>query len=457
MDRTPATPIDIGSRRELFVDRLLVDTLDGASLKLHPPVRREVVFEVLPPFENACTGCYNLVRDDDRTLLYYRGFYPIGEAVGDLGETQTTGLVISQDGIHFERPVLRLVEFNGSKENNIVWQGIVSHNMCVFKDGNPDARSDERFKAVGGTGTDSLYGLASPDGIHWRTIQDAPLAVTGAFDSVNVPLWDPHAGCYRLFSRYWEGDWGVRAIQSCTSQDFRSWTTPVPHQYGEGVPREHFYTNATTPCPGAEHILLSFPMRFLGERTKDTDGMDYPGEGVCDAVFITSRDGEHWDRTFMEAWVRPGPDRMNWTHRNQTPAVGIVPTAPDEWSMYIAEHYGWSDHRLRRVTVRPHGFASINAGYAGGEVVTRPFVFSGETLRLNYSTSAAGSVTVAVMDAAGTPLPGLDADDMDPMFGDALDEPVRWREGGDLSAIAGQPVRLRFRLRDADVFAFRVQ
>ena len=105
---------------------------------------------------------------------------------------------------------------------------------------------------------------------------------------------------------------GVRAIQSCTSDDFIHWTTPEHHVYEEGVPFEHFYTNATTLCPGAEHILLSFPMRFVPERTKDTEGMDYPGGGISDAVFMTSRDGVHWDRTFMDAWLRAGLDQRNW-------------------------------------------------------------------------------------------------------------------------------------------------
>jgi hypothetical protein len=261
-----------------------------------------------------------------------------------------------------------------------------------------------------------------------------------------VPFWDPHAGCYRLFSRYFDQErGGVRAIQSCTSEDFVHWTPPVPHEYAEGVPPEQLYTNATTTVPGAEHILVSFPMRFVPDRTKDTEGMDYPSGGVSDGVFMSSRDGVHWDRTFMEAWVRPGCDPRNWTHRNQTPAVGIIETPHDEWSMYVAEHYGWDDHRLRRVTLRPHGFASISAGYAGGEVLTRPLVLTGGELRLNYSTSAIGSIAVTVQDETGVILA-----QSGPVFGDELDAPVL-----DVSALAGSPVRLRLELKDADVFAFR--
>ena len=458
-------PITLGSRRELFVDRHLVDTLTDAHQHLHDPVLKETVFRVEEPLENACTGCYNLVQTDGKVLVYYRGYHPTGKHE-DLpegwAETQTTNLLVSDDGIHFERPSLGMVEAEGSKQNNILIRGREAHNFCVFLDGNPSAAPDQRFKAVGGEGRDSLFGFTSSDGMTWKPVQDGPLAITGAFDSVNVPLWDDYTGCYRLFSRYFEQTGedgvGVRAIQSCTSEDFIHWTTPEHHVYGEGIPFEHFYTNATTPCPGAEHILLSFPMRFVPERTKDIEGMDYPGGGVSDAVFMSSRDGVHWDRTFMDAWLRPGLEKRNWTHRNQTPAAGIVPTAPDEWSMYVAEHYGWDTNGVRRVTVRPHGFASVRAGYHGGELLTKPVTFEGSTLFINYSASAVGAVSVELQDTEGRALEGFAADDMDPMFGDDLDAPITWK-GSDglngLNRLNGVPVRLRFILKDADLFSIR--
>ncbi len=447
--------LEIGARRELFVDDYLVDRLIDTSFHLHPPIRREVVFQVRAPLENACTGCYNFTRDGDRILVYYRGFYPIGEQGADLGERQTTNLLTSTDGITFERPNLGLID-DGS--NNILNRGIHAHNFCTFLDGKPGIPLDERFKAVGGVGKDSLYGFVSPDGLNWAKVQEEPLHITGAFDSVNVPLWDPHAQCYRIFSRYFaETPNGmIRAIQSCVSDDFIHWSEPEPHVYDEGLPLEHFYTNATVPCPGAEHILLSFPMRFLPDRVVDTAGMDYPGRGLSDAVFMSSRDGVHWTRTFPEAWIRPGTDYRNWSHRSCTPAVGLVETAPDEWSMYISEHYGWDTNRIRRLTVRPHGFASVRAGYHGGEIITKPIKFAVGNLYLNYATSAAGSIAVEIQDASGTPIEGYKSQDMDPIYGDAFDREIRWHHQFNLSRLKNTPVRLRFILNDADLFSFRV-
>ncbi len=272
----------------------------------------------------------------------------------------------------------------------------------------------------------------------------------GAFDSLNLAFWDAARGRYACYSRIFAD--GVRAVQSSHSSDFRTWSDPVPNQYAAGVPMEHFYTTATVPCPGAEHLLLAFPKRFRPDRTK----IPAHGEkGVSDAVFMSSRDGVHWDRTFLEAWVRPGLDQKNWTERSNMPAWGIVETTPGEWSMYITEHYRWPDHRLRRLVLPRHRLASANASAAGGEFTTRPVTFDGDRLLLNYGTSAAGSLQVELQDESGKPLPGFTLADMPAMYGDELAAVATWKSGSDLSKLKGQPVRLRVVLRDADLFALR--
>lgn len=457
---------DIGSRRELFVDDTLLDKMTGqAKLALHSPVREEAVFSFDGPMENACSGVYSVLvsGEEGQFLLYYRGSYPMQDQKGDYSEGQTAHVAVSRDGIHFERPELGVFDLGDGGRNNVVWQGIQAHNLVPFRDTNPDCHPEERFKAVGGTGKDNLYALVSPDGFRWRLAQEQPLVVPGAFDSANVAFWDPHIGKYRLFSRFFE-EGRERAIQSCTSEDFLQWTPPVAHRYEEGAPVEQFYTNATVPVPWAGHILLSFPMRYVAERetpVEDLSAHQYPGTGqprmagMTDAVLMSSRDGVHWKRSFPEAWLRPGLDERNWTHRNTTPAIGIVPLKETEWSMYVSEHYGWPDHRLRRLSIRPWGVGSIRAGHGGGEVTTKPLVFEGTALRLNFSTSAVGSVRVEIQDETGAAFPGFAMEDMSPLYGDRLDFAVAWKGGGDVSRFSGRPVRLRFELSDADVFAFR--
>jgi hypothetical protein len=441
---------EIGARRELFVDDALLDALDGVRLQVNPPQRREVVLETNGTAECTTSYYYNLFEDNGTIRLYYRGNAP-----SDQSEEQTVNYAESTDGVHFTRPVLNLVDFQGSTANNVVYQGWAGHNFHVFRDDNPACDPAQRYKAVGGP-WEKLYGFVSPDGLRWSLAQEEPLPVAGAFDSLNVAFWDARRGQYRLFSRYCKQPGWFRAIQSCSSPDFRHWSTPVPHDYGAGVEDEQLYTNATVLCPGAEHLLLAFPKRFLPERTRGITGAEYryASDGVSDAVFMSSRDGEHWHR-FREAWVRPGLDERNWTHRNNLVACGIACTSPTEWSMYIGEHYGWTSNRLRRLAVRPWGFAGLHADYAGGVVTTHPLIFSGNTLRLNAATSAAGAVQVELLDAAGTPIPGFTRAEMAPWFGDELDAVMRWADGANLGRLTGQPVRLRMYLQDADVYALR--
>ena len=164
-----------------------------------------------------------------------------------------------------------------------------------------------------------------------------------------------------------------------------------------------------------------------------------------------------------EAYIRPGLRPVdNWVYGDNFQNWGIVETrshiegAPNELSVYVNESYWRGDGtKLRRHTLRIDGFVAVPAPMAGGEIVTRPLVFEGGRLTLNFSTSAAGSIRVELQDAAGTPLEGFGLDDCSVVFGDELEREVRWKGGPDVSSLAGRPVRLRFALRDADLFALR--
>lgn len=455
----PKTSVEIGSRWELFVDDWLIDTRRAAALKLHEPERREVVLVADAPWEGMTSAYFSVVQDGDLVRLYYRG----SVSGSDLSADQVTCVAESRDAVHFTRPRLGLIEVAGSAENNVVWKGIESHNFAPFLDTNPACKPEERYKALAGVQAPGqnwqeasvaagLFAFASPDGIHWRKLRPQPVLTKGAFDSLNLAFWDAPRGRYACYSRIFTD--GVRAIQSAYSSDFLDWSEGVANRYAAAAPREHFYTNATRPCPGAEHLLLSFPKRFQPDRKKIAS---HPETGVSDAVFMSSRDGVNWDRTFLEAWVRPGRDEKNWTERNNMPAWGIAEASPGEWSLYISEHYRWPDNRLRRLTLPRHRLASVHAGATPGEFTTRPLTFQGSRLVLNYATSAAGSLQVELQDESGRPLPGFALADMPPLFGDALDAVVAWKTGADVASLAGKPVRLRVVLQDADLFALKFQ
>lgn len=450
-------PKDLGSRWELFMDRHLIASQKGVALKLHEPVRREVVLTTDKPWEGPTSAYFSVVKDGKKIRLYYRG----SAGNSDHSINQVTCVAESEDGIHFTRPNINRIEIDGSKENNVVWRGVESHNMAVFLDTNPASKPEQRYKALGGvklpgknwmTGETpgGLYAFASTDGLHWEKIREETVMTKGAFDSQNIAFWDAPNKRYASFNRIFTDK--VRDIQSTHSPDFLSWSDATLNQYEAGVPREHFYTSATVPCPTAPHFYVAFPKRYIPGRKKVEE---HKLPGVSDTVFMSSRDGVHWDRTFLEGWLRPGPDKLNWTDRNNMVASGIVETAEGEWSLYASEHYRYPDHRLRRITVRKQGFASMNADVKGGEFITKPFKFEGSKLLLNYSTSGTGSVQIEIQDESGKAIPGFTLSDMPELYGDEFEATVAWKKGSDVSPLQGKTVRLRISMRDADLYAYR--
>ena len=444
----------IGSRRELFVDDWLIERFAGTELRLHSPTPQEVVLPFDAAWEGAVSFYVTILEVEGEYRAYYRG--QKDEKSGDV-----TAVATSSDGITWQRPNLGLIEWEDSRENNIVWDGPCAQNFTPFEDTNPAASPSQRFKAVGSKKVNNerlLMAFVSEDGYRWQLLQSEAIITDGWFDSQNLAYWDAYRGHYVAFYRDFSNPEGeverrsrIRGIKWATSPDFINWTPGQWFEYGD-APLEHFYTNATISYFRAPHIYLGFPKRFLPKRKVVSE---HPSPGVSDGVFMSSRDGLHWDRTFMEAFLRPGRDWENWTERNNAIAWGVIPTATDELSIYWVEHYRHDTCRLRRGTLRLDGFASVNAPYEGGEVVTHPLRFEGSELALNYATSAAGSVRVELQEADGTPIEGYTLADCVEMVGDEIEGVVGWQGGTSVASLADRPVRLRMVLRDADVYALR--
>ena len=134
-----------------------------------------------------------------------------------------------------------------------------------------------------------------------------------------------------------------------------------------------------------------------------------------------------------------------------------MPTSKTEMSVYVTRHYCQPTSYLERMTMRVDGFASVWGPYAGGTMTTHPFTFEGDDLLLNISTSGIGEARVAVLDETGTPLPGYRLEDCLPVYGDAIEKRVQWKDDRRIGAHAGRVVRLRFALNDADLYALRIR
>lgn len=454
--------IDIGSRRELFIDHYLIETMSGVRLELNRPRNEGVVIRFDQPWEFPFAGCPAVIRDQDKYILIYRGMH----GTGDGSDVECTCYAESQDGVTWTKPDLGLFEVKGTKHNNVIWahDPPFSHNFTPFLDARPGVEQDQRFKAVSGTGkSGGLWAFASPDAIHWRKLQDGPAITQGAFDSQNVAFWSEAEGSYVCYFRTWIKE--KRWVSRVTSADFIHWSSPAHMTFRHGdaaAPDEHIYTNGTHPYFRAPHIYIALPFRFwpgrraLSRRDARRIGVHPSYANDCsDAVLMTSRGGAVYDRTFLESFIRPGLGAENWVSRTNMPALNVVQTGDEEMSLYLECNYAQPTVHLQRFSLRLDGFASVRAPYEGGELLTRPLRFAGECLMINFATSAGGGVRVEIQDASGTPLPGYSLAEAVEQVGNAIERPVAWQRGGDVSALSGRPVRLRFALKDADLYALR--
>jgi hypothetical protein len=466
----PAAPVELGERRELFVDDFLIERLDNVWLQLAQPRREEVVLKFDRPWEYA-SGFVTVIKDGGLYRMYYRGGRKGADGLYD-NDGEVTCYAESRDGINWTKPPLGLHASHGRTDTNIVigWgPHRVSHNFAPIRDDRPGVPAAQRYKAVGGKGptgspSPGLFRYVSADGIHWKPFPGEPIFAGYALDSLNVLAWLPAEQCYAVYLRTWsEGGTpaqpkfkGIRTISRSTSKDFVTWTEPEPMRFGD-TPLEHLYTNNTQPYFRAPHLLVALPFRYLPGRqaytVEELTGWGVPerhAKGTSDAVLLTSRGGNRYDRTFMESFLRPGGDRLAWHARETQPSNGIVPTGEREMSFYVINHYPMPTEHLTRVSLRTDGFASVHSGYEAGTLLTKLLTFAGDRLLLNFATSAAGSVRVEVLDADGRVLTtGRE------MIGDDVERAIEWERGAALSSLAGQPIRLRFTLKDADVYALR--
>lgn len=487
--------LDLGSRRELFVDEYLIGELRGDARRvMHHPEPKEIAILHDAPWEGSGTGYHSIFKDGDRYRMYYKAWQlDVKDGKVNTGTHPLfTCYAESKDGVTWTKPSLGLHDFRGSKDNNIVLapgkMGAIHPDpghIAVFKDDNPAASPDARYKAiVRSESPRGLLALKSADGLRWSPMADAPVITDGAFDSQNLAFWDANAGLYRAYWRYFtkgvteEKNWkpaGDRAIRTATSKDFVHWENQRDLTYVDS-PEEQLYTNQVKPYHRAPHLLLGFPTRYLERGWSDSmrslpelphresrakSSLRY-GVAITEALLMASRDGHKFKR-WNEAFMRPGIERPGtWNYGHQYLAWHLVETksaldgAPDELSLYATESY-WTDNSsaLRRYTLRVDGFVSISAPFSGGELITKPFRFAGDQLTLNFSSSVAGGVRVELQDEQGTALPGFTLNDCEELFGDSISRRVRWQSPKTLNALAGKTVRLRIALRDADVYSLK--
>ena len=335
---------------------------------------------------------------------------------------------VSTDGIHWDRPELGLIEFNGSTRNNLVMRDV--HGVGVTLDPHdPDPAG--RFKAFMEGGT-----ARSPDGLHWSPLQPCP-EIDARWDTHNNLFWDEGNGRYVGITRLWDGR--QRTVGRTESVDFNSWTRAV--EVLQALPNE----------PDRQtYALIAFPYAqlYLGLLMMFDTATD-----LVDCELAWSRDTVQWQR------VSPGTPLIERGAEGSFDwgcvYAGAYPFLKDgRLQLYYGgsdgPHTDWRSAHLGLATLRPDGFAGLTPANRTqtATLVTQPVQCSGRRLHVSADADG-GMIRAAVAEVDGRSL----ADSV-PVQADVTDQPLQWRDGSDLPALEGREIRLIFELRDATLYSF---
>jgi len=442
-------PIDMG--RQLLVDDFLVERTT-LSRTYHNATYHPASPVLMPdrPWENEgghpCAMPFSDGVWYDPAEGLFRMWYMGGYCAA-------TCYATSRDGIHWVKPELDVVP-----GTNIVLQGTRDSNT-VWPD--PDeADPTERFKMVqfANDGDWRLGMRCSSDGIHWSTAQPCPsFGDRGTFffnPFRNVWVQSLRADCPGVgrCRRYFE------------SRDAFGWCgyAGAPPTYWVGADSlDPVRPELGTPpqlynldCVAYESVLLGLFSIWYGQP------QDRPKPNEICVGF--SRDGFHWWRPSREAFIGVSERRGDWNWGNVQSAGGCLLVVGDELWFYVSGRAGVEGSAGSGVcstglaVLRRDGFCSMDApAYVTGELLTRPVTFGGRHLFVNLAAPD-GSLRVEVTDVDGSALPGFSAEECVPVRGDSTRAEVRWTTSGNLSALAGGPVRFRFLLRGGSLYSFWV-
>ena len=447
-----------------MIDSHLIQRTKRLAHRLVLPRDEGEVYRFDQPWEGLLSGYSTVLHDNKEEVyrLYYRGL-PDGRLEGSNGEA--TCMAVSDDGIKWQRPHLHRYKIDGQDHNNMILADAApdTHNFTPFIDTNPEQDRGTYYKALGGLAPAGLMAYGSPDGIKWRLLHPTPVITDGMLDSQNVSFWSESEQCYVCYLRSWTGSGfsGWRSVSRCTSNDFINWSKPREMSYGPST-REHLYTNQTQPYFRAPHIYLGLAARFMEnrqvlskEQAKSLMVDPEYFQDCSDVVLLSSRGGNRYQRTFMEAFLRPGLGLHDWVSRTNFPALGVLQTSPTELSFYVNQHYAQPSAHLRRYSLPLDRFAGFSASAKPGELITKPLIFEGAKLLFNFSTSAAGGICVELQSGNGEPLPQYGLEDCDELIGNEIERAVSWGGQQSIEALQGKAIRLRVVIRDADLFALR--
>jgi len=478
---------NIGSGKQLFVDRRFIEKSENIELTVNPPVKRPgAVLKSDRPWDAFRLIYYSIAKDGDAYKMWYQAFDR--DQWG--GGISRMCYALSEDGLAWEKPNLGLVEYNGSKENNILLEP--SKLGCVFID--PHGKPEERYKMLSGIGTTRIR--TSPDGIHWTLHPQVVWKPT--WDTQKQAWWDPRIEKYVIQTRVQVKKDNelpfpfvepiasdppvvapklhrpIRALGRLEVDDImKPWPTDevrtiMSADEHDPPGSDIYHPGGVCQYPYAADAYFMFPFTYQHFRA----GEGHPqNDGVNDVQFAASRNGIHWMRYDRRPFIPrglPGDPDAGTTH-----ATGYF----IRHGNYLYQYYGgwpwthggfrllsqaerqdrknWGRQFVGVVVHRLDGFVSADTPQKGGYLITPPLVFRGHCLELNVNVSALGSALVEIQDVAGKPIPGYTLDDCDRILMNDVAHVVCWKGNSDVTPLAGKPIRLKMTMRSAKLYAFQ--
>ena len=417
--------IEIGKRRQLFLDDYIIAEKRGLTRKLHQPERVTNNPVIAPeyPWEDRGTTYPVVFQDNGKFKMYYISLGSLKHRPLGIGNFVPVGYAESADGIHWTKPLMPFQSLPGYKKTNLAFALrepplLQMEGPCVVLDDNASA-PNRKYKMFFSKGRDRVsagegFSVAfSPDGFQWKQYPGNPVnRIYG--DTQNCVLWDPEIERWLAFVRLWGrpnfdrpvwhyqkyDEWRIRKVGLMTSADFEHWTRPeVVH---EPIPsydhRCDFYGLQVTCYEG---ILIGFLWVL---RIFDDDPGGQHGHGRPQLVI--SRDhGQTWlpvadHEHFLE---RESEDAFDSGQRFPVPFI----TRQDRHFVYYSCAKGYHGEKNRNfsialATLRRDGFVSLDPEHEQGALITHPIAIEGTRLHLNAEIRQGGQIVVQIQEPTGT-------------------------------------------------------
>ncbi|TFG49171.1 MAG: hypothetical protein E4H40_03405 [Candidatus Brocadiia bacterium] len=433
--------VHVGHRKQLLVDDYVIAEMTGVVRELGKVTKLN---DGKPVFDGLFFG--SVLYDEGKFKLWYRA-YPYGYAE-------------SSDGLHF-RKIAHLTGLD-----------IVSDNTATFYIDPHESDPAHRYKACYSHRTIRAALAYSADGIHWKAYNNGNPVTHRASDTSNQIMWDEDAKAYRLFTRTDFGTPGgageIRGTRSMTNPDVKAdptaWTLVREWKFDREGPEEWKRRQVYALNDWIYHGV-HFALILVYEWPEDmSEGpADYHkrhNRNILEYYIATSRDGDSWDLTWVYAgkpMVPRGPDGA-WDKDIMVPASEIVTHADKHWLYYSG---GNERHGMPRplagigvATLRLDGFVCLEATDEPGTIVTKPFTFEGDKLRINVWGD---EILVEVLNRKSEPIPGFSAKEATEYKNmDELRLTPTWKNDSRLSTLKGRVIRLRFHLKNARLYSFQV-